>query len=67
LGLEDRGWLAAGCRADVVVFDPETIRDRSTFEQPVAFPDGVEWVIVNGRIAVKPGEDRPARVGRVLA
>lgn len=67
LGLTDRGRLAAGCRADVVVFDPERIQDRGTFEEPTVFPDGVEWVIVNGRVAVRPGAAQPARAGQVLA
>ncbi len=66
LGLTDRGRLAAGCRADVVVFDPERIQDRGTFEKPKVFPEGVEWVIVNGRIAVRPGDAQPARAGQVL-
>ena len=64
--MTDRGQLAAGYRADVVVFDPELIQDRGTFEKPKVFPDGIEWVIVNGQIAVRPGVEQPARAGQVL-
>lgn len=54
-GLPDRGALAAGKRADVVVFDPATVLDRATYEEPLLPPVGVQAVIVNGRIAVRDG------------
>ena len=54
-GLTDRGVLAAGKIADVVVFDPATVIDRATYEQPLLTPLGVRAVIVNGRIAVREG------------
>ena len=48
LGLADRGVLRPGAFADVVVFDPATIIDRATYEQPKTFPDGISHVLVNG-------------------
>ena len=66
LGLRDRGRVEAGCIADLVVFDPRTIADRSTFTEPRRFPEGVEAVLINGRPAVKDGEFLPRPGGRVL-
>ena len=54
-GLTDRGVIAAGKIADLVVFDPATVADRATYEQPLLVPVGVRAVIVNGRIAVRDG------------
>lgn len=54
-GLEDRGVLRAGAAADITVFDPEGIRDNSTFEDTQQAPDGVEYVLVNGRVALDAG------------
>ena len=66
LGLDRRGELKEGCFADVVVFDPATIRDRATFEQPHQFAEGVHWVIVDGHIALDRGTLSGQLVGRVL-
>lgn len=57
LRLGDRGRLARGFAADVVVFDPATVADRATFEQPFQYPVGITAVVVNGRIALQ-GEER---------
>ncbi len=48
LGLADRGCIAPGCWADLVVFDPETIRDTATYDEPESYPLGIEAVFVNG-------------------
>jgi N-acyl-D-amino-acid deacylase len=64
--LADRGRLAAGFAADVVVFDPATIEDRATFEAPFAYPAGIAAVIVNGAVALRDGERRPEGSGRAL-
>jgi N-acyl-D-amino-acid deacylase len=57
--LRDRGILAKDAAADIVVFDPSTVSDQATFEQPFQYPVGIRIVIVNGRIALREG----ARVG----
>jgi N-acyl-D-amino-acid deacylase len=66
LGLRDRGVLRAGAMADVVVFDPATVADRSTFETPHAYPVGIDFVFVNGASAIDRGAFTDARSGRVL-
>jgi len=65
-GLMGRGRLAPGARADVVVFDPATIRDVATFAEPKREPEGVHWVIVNGAVTVDRGRHTGARAGRLL-
>jgi len=66
LGLRDRGRIAAGAFADVVVFDPATVRDRATFEAPHQYPDGIPYVIVNGAVTVDGGVMTANRAGRAL-
>ena len=66
MGLRDRGILAAGKKADVVVFDAATIADRSTFENPHQLSTGVEWLLVNGELVLESGRHTGARPGRVL-
>jgi N-acyl-D-amino-acid deacylase len=66
VGLYDRGLVRAGMAADLLVFDPDQIMDTSTFEDPVSFPEGIEFVIVNGQIAVRDGEPTGVRAGQVL-
>lgn len=66
LGLRDRGTLRPGAMADVTIFDPARIIDRSTFEKPFGFPEGVEYVIVNGRIVLDRGSPTGERSGRTL-
>ena len=58
LGVRDRGLLREGYRADVVVFDPERIVDRATYEQPKQYASGVEHVLVNGVQVVDDGNHR---------
>ena len=64
--LHDRGHLAKGKAADLVVFDPETVNDRATFEDPLLQPAGVSDVIVNGVPVLRDGSLTGARPGRVL-
>jgi N-acyl-D-amino-acid deacylase len=66
LGLTDRGRVAAGMRADLVVFDPATVTDRATFQEPHQYPDGIPYVVVNGSVTVDGGRFVDARAGRVL-
>jgi N-acyl-D-aspartate/D-glutamate deacylase len=65
-GIVDRGTIAPGLFADLVVFDEKTIVDRATYEQPYAYPDGIEHVYVNGRAAIASGAATGERAGRVL-
>jgi N-acyl-D-amino-acid deacylase len=66
LGLADRGRLAEGMMADITVFDPATVRDQSTFEQPHQYPAGIPYVIVNGVVVVDGGAFTDRRPGRVI-
>lgn len=66
-GLRGRGVLAPGAAADLVVFDPGTVADRATYEDPLLPPSGVRDVFVNGTAAVLGGRPTGARAGRVLA
>lgn len=65
-GLKDRGLLREGLAADVVVFDPETIADRATFDDGGALAVGVEHVVVNGVVVLRAGLRTPATPGRGL-
>jgi len=64
--LPNRGRVATGYAADVVVFDPSTIRDRATFADPFQYAEGVSSVIVNGGVALRDGQ-RGLRTGRSIA
>jgi N-acyl-D-amino-acid deacylase len=65
-GVKNKGLLKEGFDADLVVFDRETIIDKATFENPAQKPEGIEWVLVNGEVAVEKGEVAGAKSGRVL-
>ncbi len=65
-GLTDRGEIAIGKHADLVVFDAATITDRATYEDPLAAPEGIRYVFVNGTAVVRDGERTDARPGMVL-
>ena len=65
-GLPDRGAIAVGKRADLVVFDPLTVADRSTPLQPGLSPVGLPYVIVNGQVVLDDGKMTEARPGRAL-
>jgi N-acyl-D-aspartate/D-glutamate deacylase len=66
LGLPGRGTLAVGQFADLVVFDPDRIRDRATFAEPHQLAEGIHAVFVNGQLVVKDGQVTGALPGRVL-
>jgi N-acyl-D-amino-acid deacylase len=65
-GLKDRGFLREGLAADVVVFDPVAISDRSTFEDGRQLAEGVHTVLVNGDVVLQDGERTKALPGRAL-
>ena len=64
LGLRKRGVLRDGMLADIVVFDPATVRSNATYDEPRQFPDGIDHVIVNGVIVVDGGVHTGATPGR---
>ena len=66
VGLDDRGVIKRGMYADLTLFDPDTVCDRATFEQPVQTSVGIEHVIVNGAPVVRDGAVTGARPGRPL-
>jgi len=66
LGLKDRGLLREGYWADVVVFDPKYVSDKATFQNPKQYPEGINYVLVNGRIVIDRGNHTGERPGNVL-
>ena len=66
LGLADRGVLREGLKADIAVFDPDAVRDRSTFEQPHQYSEGIDYVFVNGVAVVDATKLTWALPGKVI-
>jgi len=66
LRMRDRGLLRVGAAADIVVFDPLTVTDRATFEDPFQYPDGINVVLVNGAMVLRDGERTGSGTGRAL-
>jgi N-acyl-D-amino-acid deacylase len=67
LKLSDRGLIAEGRKADLLLIDPRQITDTATYEEPDLPPRGIELVMVNGKIVRSGGEDHPTAAGQVLA
>ena len=66
LGLRDRGVIAEGYFADLVLFDPDSIVDKATYENPRQFAEGIDYVILNGQVLLDQGELKAIRAGTVL-
>jgi dihydroorotase/N-acyl-D-amino-acid deacylase len=66
VGLHDRGLVRAGMFADLTIFDPKSVRDRATFEEPNQYPEGIAYVVVNGQLEVDRGQRTAANAGQVL-
>jgi len=66
LGIKKRGSIKKGNYADLVVFDPQLMRERATYKNPFRYPAGIEWVIINGQVAVEQGKYLGTRAGIVL-
>jgi N-acyl-D-amino-acid deacylase len=66
VGLKQRGLLREGYFADITIFDPKTVIDRATFEDPNQYPVGINYVVVNGQVEVDSGQRTAAMSGRVL-
>jgi N-acyl-D-aspartate/D-glutamate deacylase len=65
-GLGDRGLLRPGMAADITLFDPQTVKDKATFENPLQYPVGIPYVIVNGVVVIDQDRHTGAKPGRVL-
>lgn len=66
LSIRERGLVRQGYFADVVIFDPDTVGDNATYEQPHQLSSGIDWVIVNGTVVVREGEHTGALPGRIV-
>ena len=66
IGIRDRGLLRAGNFADITIFNPKTVIDKSTYTEPFQYPEGIEYVIVNGRVVLEKGKHSGLRPGRAL-
>ena len=64
--LANRGTIQVGNWADVTIFDYDALEDRATYERPMEFPTGIEWVLVNGVVTIDHGKHTGARAGKVL-
>ncbi len=66
IGLWDRGVLREGLAADIVVFDPETVIEKADYSHPQEYPEGIDWVVVNGKVTVSPNGHTGAQAGKVF-
>ena len=66
LGFKGRGKLAEGFFADITVFDPEAVRSVADYNNPYVFPEGIEWVLVNGKVSVERGIFNGKLAGKIL-
>jgi dihydroorotase/N-acyl-D-amino-acid deacylase len=66
MGLKDRGQIVEGTKADITIFNPKTILDQATFEDPHRYSVGIEYVLINGKLAVEQGLFNPIKSGKVL-
>ena len=66
LGLSDRGILRDGMKADIVVFDPQRVAAKATFDEPKQYPEGIDYVMVNGQLVIDNGVHTGALSGRAL-
>jgi N-acyl-D-aspartate/D-glutamate deacylase len=66
LRLTDRGRLSVGMKADLLVFDPEKIQDNATFEKPLQYATGIDYMLVNGIAVIAEGKLTAARPGTVI-
>lgn len=65
-GFKNRGLLREGMAADIIIFDPETVNDQSTYDKPHAYSTGIQYVIVNGKITLKQMQHTGVRNGKTL-
>ncbi|MGB8455705.1 MAG: D-aminoacylase [Anaerocolumna sp.] len=66
MNIKQRGLLKQGFYADITLFNPDTVLDKGTFTDPIQYPAGIEYVLVNGQIAVRDGKHTGVRAGQVI-
>ncbi len=66
VGIKERGLLQSGYFADIVIFDPETVIDRASYENPYQYSQGIEYVIINGKLVIDAGVHTGELAGKVL-
>jgi N-acyl-D-aspartate/D-glutamate deacylase len=66
IGIRDRGLLQSGLFADITIFDEKRIIDRSTYEEPFQYAEGIDYVVVNGQLVIDSGKHTGVRSGRAL-
>ena len=66
LGIPDRGLLRDGFRPDIVIFDPKSVKTYATKDDPKHYPVGINYVIVNGNVVIRNGENTGVLTGRAL-
>ena len=66
LGLNDRGLIAIGKKADLVLFDSKKVIDKAEYTAPFQYPEGIHFVIVNGKVTLEEGRHNGTQAGRVL-
>ena len=66
LNIWNKGFIKIGMDADLVIFDPEEIADKLTFKNPFDEPNGIRYLLINGKIVLKNGEYTGKRVGKAL-
>ena len=65
-GLNSRGVIKEGNIADLVIFNAETVRDKSTFKNPHQYPIGIDYVLVNGEVVIDKGNHTEKLIGKAL-
>jgi N-acyl-D-aspartate/D-glutamate deacylase len=66
IGLRDRGLIREGLAADITIFDPKKVIDRATYEAPFSYPEGIDYVIVNGQLVLEKGKQTGAKPGKAV-
>ena len=66
MGLKDRGWIKKDYVADIVIFNPETIQDKSTKEKPLELSEGIEYLLTNGSLTIDKGKYTGVLAGKPL-
>jgi N-acyl-D-aspartate/D-glutamate deacylase len=66
LHLRNRGKIGVGMEADVVLFDPSKVKDTATYEKPMSYAEGMEYVLVNGQLAIDHGQSTGALAGKLI-